>query len=112
MLSANVDHYAQIESLFEDKDFRLKVTREEFLKLFTDLESRFIQPVTDALKMAEIKAEKVNQVVLMGAGTRIPHIQQLLQNTFEGSVISFFKKLSYKISIFCFELVFNSNLWI
>lgn len=58
-MSANVDHYAQVESLFEDKDFKVKVTRELLEGLFKDVEQRFLQPIVDALKMAEMNIDQV-----------------------------------------------------
>lgn len=70
VLSANTDHLAQIESLSEDKDLKIMVTRNQLEKLFKDLEQRFLQPVVDALRMAELSIDKVDQIALMGAGTR------------------------------------------
>uniref|UniRef100_A0A915CU20 Hypoxia up-regulated protein 1 n=1 Tax=Ditylenchus dipsaci TaxID=166011 RepID=A0A915CU20_9BILA len=79
VLSANADHYAQIEGVFEEKDFRTKVTREELQAMFTELEPYFMQPITEALRMAEMTMEKVDQIVLMGGGTRVPRLQAILQ---------------------------------
>ncbi|KAK6733338.1 hypothetical protein RB195_017221 [Necator americanus] len=79
VLSANVDHYAQIESVHEDIDMRVHVTREEFNSLISDLLSRMTVPVDQALKMAELTLDQVDQVVLMGAGTRVPKVQEELQ---------------------------------
>lgn len=44
------------------------------------LEPHYMQPITDALKMAEMSIDKVDLVVLMGAGTRVPRLQELLQD--------------------------------
>lgn len=49
-----------------------------------DLEPRFVQPIVDALRMAEMSIENVDMVVLFGAGTRIPRIQQLLSEFTKG----------------------------
>lgn len=59
VLSANIDHFAQIESLFEDKDFKVKVTRQQLEDLVKELEPRFLQPLIDALKMAELSIDQV-----------------------------------------------------
>uniref|UniRef100_A0A1I7XTM9 DUF727 domain-containing protein n=1 Tax=Heterorhabditis bacteriophora TaxID=37862 RepID=A0A1I7XTM9_HETBA len=80
VLSANVDHYAQIESVHEDKDMRIHVSRNELNMLIEDLVPRMKLPIDQALSMAEIRLEDVNQVVLMGAGTRVLKVQEVVQN--------------------------------
>ncbi|PSN31698.1 Hypoxia up-regulated protein 1 [Blattella germanica] len=57
VLSANADHYAQVEGLLDDVDFKLQVTREEFETMCSDLFGR---------------------VILVGAGTRVPKVQEKL----------------------------------
>ncbi|XP_018328406.1 hypoxia up-regulated protein 1 [Agrilus planipennis] len=79
VLSANADHYAQVEGLLDEVDFRLQVTREEFENLCADLFERVSGPVERALKMAGLSKEILNQVVLTGAGTRVPKVQEKLQ---------------------------------
>ncbi|WKX94729.1 hypothetical protein Q1695_011752 [Nippostrongylus brasiliensis] len=79
VLSANADYYAQVESVHEDIDMRVHVTREEFNKLIEDLLVRVKGPMEQALEMAELKLEEVDQVVLMGAGTRVPKVQEEIQ---------------------------------
>lgn len=79
VLSANAEHYAQIEGLLDEKDFKVLVTREEFETLIVDLVDRVSAPVEAALKTAGLSKDILNQVVLVGAGTRIPKIQEVLQ---------------------------------
>uniref|UniRef100_A0A914VZ10 Hypoxia up-regulated protein 1 n=1 Tax=Plectus sambesii TaxID=2011161 RepID=A0A914VZ10_9BILA len=90
VLSANVDHIAQIENVHEDYDFRLKVTREELIAMNEDLFERVKQPVLDALKMAEMSVDQVDQVVLLGAGTRVPKVQEKLQAALGGKELAKF----------------------
>ena len=52
VLSANTDHMAQIEGLFEEKDFRLKVLRSELEEMCKDLFDRVDQPIKMALDAA------------------------------------------------------------
>jgi hypoxia up-regulated 1 len=54
VLSANVDHYAQIEGLLDEQDFRLQVTREKFEELCADLFERVSDPVKTALETSGI----------------------------------------------------------
>jgi hypoxia up-regulated 1 len=86
-LSANVDHFAQVESLFEDKDFKVKVSRELIESFVADLKPRLTQPLDDALKTIDFKPEQVETIVLMGAGTRIPLIQKIVKDYFSGLVV-------------------------
>ncbi|CAI2344900.1 unnamed protein product [Caenorhabditis sp. 36 PRJEB53466] len=81
VLSANAEHFAQIESAHEDIDAKLKVTRDDFNRLIADLEPRFGEPIEQALRMAQIPIEDVDQFVLMGAGTRVPKVQEIIQKT-------------------------------
>jgi len=46
--------YTQVESLFEDEDFRVKVTREEFEGLCQDLIDRVGKVVRDSLATAQL----------------------------------------------------------
>ncbi|PIC46506.1 hypothetical protein B9Z55_006178 [Caenorhabditis nigoni] len=81
VLSANAEHFAQIESAHEDIDAKLKMTREEFNRLIEDMTPRFGEPIEQALRMAQIPIEDIDQFVLMGAGTRVPKVQEIVQKT-------------------------------
>ncbi|XP_059483412.1 hypoxia up-regulated protein 1 isoform X2 [Neocloeon triangulifer] len=78
VLSANNDHYAQVEGLLDEQDFKLQVTREQFEELCTDLFARSGTPITAALEIAGLTMESISQVVLVGAGTRVPKVQDAL----------------------------------
>nr|ATU82895.1 secreted HSP70-like protein [Pristhesancus plagipennis] len=78
VLSANIDHYAQVEGLIDEVDFKLQVTREEFENLCSDLFDRVKNPVEQALKTSGLSIESINQVILVGAGTRVPAVQDKL----------------------------------
>ncbi|CAD6193340.1 unnamed protein product [Caenorhabditis auriculariae] len=79
VLSANKDTYAQVEGLHEEHNFRAKVTREELEGLITDLEPRVAVPIKDALKMANKQISEIDLIVLMGAGTRVPKVKEILK---------------------------------
>ncbi|XP_039293804.1 hypoxia up-regulated protein 1 isoform X4 [Nilaparvata lugens] len=78
VLSANVDHFAQIEGLLDDKDFKVQVTREEFEKMCEDLFERVKAPIDQALKTSGLSMDLISQVILVGAGTRVPKVQEKL----------------------------------
>lgn len=79
VLSANADHFAQVENLLDDEDFRAKVTREEFESLGQDLFDRIEKVIKDALASSEMTMDEISEVILMGGGTRIPKVQETLQ---------------------------------
>lgn len=79
VLSANTEHYAQIEGLLDEQDFRLLVTRERFEELCKDLFARITAPIDRALALSGLSLDIVNQVVLFGGNTRIPKIQEVLK---------------------------------
>lgn len=54
VLSANLDHMAQIEGLLDDEDFKMKVTRAELEEMCADMFKRVTIPIDDALKASEI----------------------------------------------------------
>lgn len=62
MLSANVDITAQIENVHEEHDFMMPVTRAMLEDVIKDLEVKLVQPIVDALKMADLPPEKVQIV--------------------------------------------------
>uniref|UniRef100_A0A8C6XWA2 Hypoxia up-regulated protein 1 n=1 Tax=Naja naja TaxID=35670 RepID=A0A8C6XWA2_NAJNA len=78
VLSANVDHMAQIEGLLDDIDFKAKVSRQELENLCSDLFERVAGPVRQALSSAEMSLDEVDQVILVGGATRVPKVQEFL----------------------------------
>lgn len=81
VLSANANHFAQIEGLLDEKDFKFQVTREKFEELSTDLFARVTGPLERALAMSGLSLDVINQVILFGGGTRVPRVQEVLRDT-------------------------------
>uniref|UniRef100_A0A8D8RGT5 Hypoxia up-regulated protein 1 n=1 Tax=Cacopsylla melanoneura TaxID=428564 RepID=A0A8D8RGT5_9HEMI len=79
VLSANNEMFAQIEGLIDEIDFKLLVTRAEFEELNEDLFDRVGYPVEQALKSSAVPMDVINQVVLVGAGTRVPKVQEKIR---------------------------------
>lgn len=86
VLSANTECYAQVENLLEDIDFKLLVTREDLMKLSEDyfLPERITRPMVKALEASGLTMPEISEVVLMGAGTRVPRIQEVLLTYLDG----------------------------
>lgn len=78
ILSANTDHFAQVEGLIDEKDMRIKVTREELEELCKDLFNKVVLPAQRALDASGLTIELIEQVMLAGAGTRVPRVQDRL----------------------------------
>lgn len=78
----------EIESLFEGQDFSETLTRARFEELNSDLFRKTLKPVEKVLKDAKLKKVDVNEVVLVGGSTRIPKIQQLVSDFFNGKTPS------------------------
>merc|ERR1712115_420611 len=78
ILSANTDCFAQIENVMEDIDFKEPMSRDKLLELGADLFPRVTTPVQTALETAGMAMENIDQVILVGGGTRIPKVQELL----------------------------------
>ncbi|PIO62711.1 hypothetical protein TELCIR_15717 [Teladorsagia circumcincta] len=81
VLSANLDYYARVESVHENIDMRVHVTRDEFNQLIDDLMPRVATPLVQAPKMADLQLDQVGQVVLLGGGTRVPKVQEEIQKS-------------------------------
>lgn len=78
VLSANVDHTAQIEGLMDDVDFKLKVTRKQLEEMCADLFERVKNPINDAFTLAEMIHDEIGPVILVGGATRMPRVQDEL----------------------------------
>ncbi len=66
------------------KHLQLKLTRSKLEQLMEDIVQRTVAPVKRAIEDAGLKAEQINEVVLVGGSTRIPQVQQLVKNLFGG----------------------------
>jgi len=83
-LSASAQAAIEIDSLFEGIDFNSSVTRARFEDLCGDYFRACMGPVEKVLKDAKMSKSDVNEVVLVGGSTRIPKVQELVKNFFNG----------------------------
>nr|XP_054591670.1 heat shock 70 kDa protein 1 [Nothobranchius furzeri] len=83
-LSSSSQASIEIDSLFEGIDFYTSITRARFEELCSDLFRGTLEPVEKALKDAKMDKGQIHDVVLVGGSTRIPKIQKLLQDFFNG----------------------------
>ncbi|XP_028116322.1 mediator of RNA polymerase II transcription subunit 37a-like [Camellia sinensis] len=83
-LSSQHQVRVDIESLVDGIDFSEPLTRARFEELNMDLFKKTMGPVKKALEDAGLKKSDVNEIVLVGGSTRIPKVQQLLKDFFDG----------------------------
>ena len=83
-LSSTAQTTIEIDSLFEGIDFYTTITRARFEELNSDLFRKCMQPVEQVLRDSKIDKSKIDEIVLVGGSTRIPKIQQMLSDFFNG----------------------------
>ncbi|KAI8684571.1 hypothetical protein NCS57_00123500 [Fusarium keratoplasticum] len=83
-LSSSAQTSIEIDSLFEGIDFYTSITRARFEELCQDLFRSTIQPVDRVLSDAKIDKSLVHEIVLVGGSTRIPRVQKLITDYFNG----------------------------
>ena len=87
-LSSSTQTSIEIDSLFEGVDFFSSITRARFEELNMDLFRNCMDPVEKTLRDAKIDKGSVHEVVLVGGSTRIPKIQSMLQDFFNGKELN------------------------
>lgn len=84
ILSSQHEARVEIESLYNGIDFTYKLTRAKFEQLNNDLFQKTIEPVKQVLKDAKVAKHEVHEIVLVGGSTRIPKVQKLIKDFFNG----------------------------
>jgi len=92
----------EIESFFDGEDFSETLTRAKFEELNMDLFRSTMKPVQKVLEDADMKKKDVDEIVLVGGSTRIPKIQQLVKEFFDGKEPSRGSKSTQSIIIHSF----------
>jgi len=87
-LSASAQANIEIDSLFEGIDFYTSITRARFEELCSDLFKGTLEPVEKAMRDAKLDKSSIHDIVLVGGSTRIPKIQKLLQDFFNGKELN------------------------
>ena len=83
-LSSSAQTSIEIDSLFEGIDFYTSITRARFEELCQDLFRGTMEPVERTLRDAKIDKSSVHEIVLVGGSTRIPKVQKLVSDFFNG----------------------------
>merc|ERR1712093_62774 len=83
-LSAAPQAFIEIDALFEGIDFNSSLSRARFEELNMDYFRNSMGPVEKVLRDAKISKDRVDEVVLVGGSTRIPKLQSMLKQFFNG----------------------------
>ena len=83
-LSSATQASIEVDSLFEGIDFYSSLTRARFEELNADLFRGTLEPVEKALRDAQLSKGQIDEIVLVGGSTRIPKVQNMLRDFFNG----------------------------
>ena len=91
-LSYRNDILIEIESLIKGKDLNLKLTRAKFEDLCKEKFDLCKEPILEVLEKSGDQSDDIDEIVLVGGSTRIPKIQSMLKEFFNGKELN--KKLN------------------
>lgn len=83
-LSTAMTTNVEIDSLHNGNDFNTVVSRAKFEQLCEDLFRKTMTPVEQVMKDSKMSKDQVHDIVLVGGSTRVPKVQQLLRDYFNG----------------------------
>ncbi|KAJ4415031.1 lumenal Hsp70 protein [Neurospora sp. IMI 360204] len=85
VLSANQNTQASFEGLYDDVDFKYKITRAEFEEMAATHAQRVSVAINNALTMAGLQIKDLDSVILHGGASRTPFVQKELENVLGGA---------------------------
>ncbi|GJR13636.1 probable mediator of RNA polymerase II transcription subunit 37c [Tanacetum coccineum] len=88
VISACIQTTLDIDCLFNGIDFSAKFTRAKFEEVNMDLFKKCMEHVEMCLRDANMSKYRIDEVVLVGGSTRIPKVKELLQELFNGKILS------------------------
>ena len=87
-LSASTTTTIEVESLMDGVDYSTTLTRAKFEQLADKVFTRTLEPIDRLLKDAKMSKGDIHEIVLVGGTTRIPRVQELLSNYFNGKQLN------------------------
>ena len=87
-LSSSASATIEIDSIHEGIDFNTSLTRARFEELCMDIFRKTMDPVTQALNDAKLGKGDIDEVILVGGSTRVPKIQKMLSEFFNGKELN------------------------
>eukprot|EP00997_Jenningsia_sp_PLL12_P001635 NODE_126_length_2434_cov_125.098532_g109_i0.p1 GENE.NODE_126_length_2434_cov_125.098532_g109_i0~~NODE_126_length_2434_cov_125.098532_g109_i0.p1 ORF type:complete len:610 (+),score=160.78 NODE_126_length_2434_cov_125.098532_g109_i0:49-1878(+) len=83
-LSSQPEARVEVDNIAEGVDFSEKITRAKFEELCMDLFKGTLEPVRAVLNDGKLKKSDIHEIILVGGSTRIPKIQSLIKDYFNG----------------------------
>ena len=87
-LSSSTESTLEVDSLFDGIDFHTKISRARFEELCADLFRSTLDSVDKALRDAKLSKGQIDEIVLVGGSTRIPKVQKILKEYFNGKELN------------------------
>ena len=87
-LSSSTTANIELDSFCEGVDFYSSITRAKFNELCSDIFRRTLDPVEKVLRDAKKSKAEVDEIILVGGSTRIPKIQDMLKDAFNGKELN------------------------
>jgi len=78
----------EIPSLYDGIDFSEELTRAKFESLNSDLFKQTLEPLKRAMDDSGLTKKQIDEIVLVGGSTRIPKVQELLKDFFDGKELN------------------------
>lgn len=83
-LSSKTEARVEVDNLLEGFDLSERITRGKFEELCMDLFKATLEPVKAVLADAQLEKDQIDEVVLVGGSTRVPKVQSLIKEFFNG----------------------------
>jgi len=83
-LSTSTQSTIEVDSLADGVDFNIAVTRAKFEQLCDHHFRNCMKPVEQVMRDSKYSKEEITDIVLVGGSSRIPRVQQLLREFFNG----------------------------
>ena len=87
-LSMETETTIEIDELLENVDVSEKITRTKFEELCSSLFEKLLGPLQSVIDDAKIRKADIDEIVLVGGSSRIPHIQQQVSQFFDGKALN------------------------
>ncbi|ORY24982.1 heat shock protein 70 family [Naematelia encephala] len=84
ILSANQESSVNVESLYEDIDYRSRLSRTDLESVLSPYLSYFSSPIVDALQTASLDLSNITSLILFGGNTRVPLVQSAIRDVLGG----------------------------
>ena len=88
VLSSTTQTTVDIDCLIGEEDLNIIITRSKFEELCLDLFKKCLPPLEQVLKDAKMTQSQIDEVILVGGSSRIPKIQSMLQEFFNGKELN------------------------